>query len=181
MIDSLVSRGPESLQVITDFDFTLSKSHLPDGSPACSGPGVMNNSSLMSQDFRDKVNALYKKYRPIEFDHNMPVEQKIPLMVEWYQQRKNVVVASRVQRSQIEEMVTSCGVVLRDGAPKTLAWLNEEKVPVLIFSAGNGDIIEAVMKRDGVMFDNAHVIANFYKYDDEGFVIDYKNSTLLHV
>jgi hypothetical protein len=69
----------------------------------------------------------------------------------------------------------------RDGAGETLAMLNDKNVPVLIFSAGNGDIIESVMKRDGALFPNSHVISNFYKFDENGFVIDYMNPTLLHV
>lgn len=39
LINSLVAKGPEALQVITDFDYTLSKSKLEDGRPGDSGPG----------------------------------------------------------------------------------------------------------------------------------------------
>jgi len=181
MVDALVRKGPSALQVITDFDYTLSKSHFPDGTPCSTGPGVMNHSPLMSEEFRTSVTALYHKYRPIEFDHSIPVEKKIPLMVEWYEKRKKLVIAAKVKKEQISQMTAICKVVLRDNSIETLKMLRDAEVPILIFSAGNGDIIEGVLKRDQVLFPNAHVIANFYKYDSEGYVIGYKNSTLLHV
>jgi 5'-nucleotidase len=141
----------------------------------------MNKSSLMSQDFRDKVNALRDKYQPIEFDHSLPVDQKIHLMVEWYQKRKDIVIASKISKSQMEEMSRKSSVVLRDGVKESLALLHEKKIPCLIFSAGIGDIIEGVLKKDDELFPKSHVISNFFKYDKNGYVIDYMNPTLLHV
>ena len=53
--------------------------------------------------------------------------------------------------------------------------LDSASIPLLVFSAGLGDVVESVLKHHGVMSKNTHVISNFLKYKDglvQGFTND---------
>src|SRR3989344_7318292 len=54
--------------------------------------------------------------------------------------------------------------------------LNELNIPLLIFSAGKGDLIEGFLKQERSLYHNIHIIANFYNFDKNGNVIGYKSS-----
>lgn len=46
--------------------------------------------------------------------------------------------------------------------------LNKEKVPLLIFSAGLGDIIELTIERYYCpLYDNMKVVSNYMSFDDQ--------------
>lgn len=55
---------------------------------------------------------------------------------------------------------------LRDGTQELLKRTNELDVPVLVFSAGLGDSILAVMKHEQVHFPNVKVVSNFLQFKD---------------
>ncbi|OXA65068.1 cytosolic 5'-nucleotidase 3 [Folsomia candida] len=165
-LERLVEGGPDCLQVITDFDHTLTKFKTPDGLRCDTCHGIVDNSSLVEEEFRRKTNALRDKYYPIEVDHEMTLQQKIPLMIEWYTQSQNVLVEYRVTKSQIKEMVLKSRAFLRDGAKEVLSMLNMHRIPVLIFSAGVGNILESVLEREQVHFPNIKVVSNYMDFDE---------------
>ena len=58
-------------------------------------------------------------------------------------------------------------VAPRHGVEELLARLQTEGVPVLVFSAGMGDILMQVLDKHNVTSDNVKVVSNFFKYDDK--------------
>lgn len=64
--------------------------------------------------------------------------------------------------------------VLRAGTSDLVNALDSADIPLLVFSAGLGDVVEAVLKHHGVMNKNTHVISNFLKYNN-GFVQGFTN------
>lgn len=57
------------------------------------------------------------------------------------------------------------GVLFRDGCNDLFKLLHCHKIPLLIFSAGLGDIIEEVLRQRSTYYDNMKVVSNFMKYD----------------
>lgn len=55
----------------------------------------------------------------------------------------------------------------RDGTEELFSELHIPNVPVLVFSAGMGDILEQVLKHFNVYTNNVKVVSNFFKYDEE--------------
>jgi len=53
-------------------------------------------------------------------------------------------------------------------------------VPVLVFSAGIGDILEAVLIREDSFFPNLKVVSNYMEFDDSGRVTAFKKP-LIHM
>lgn len=81
VILQILQAGKDKLQVITDFDHTLSK-YSWDGRiiPTCHG--ILETSVLLPLSFREKAVKLKEKYYPIEFCHEMTNAEKYPYMVE---------------------------------------------------------------------------------------------------
>lgn len=52
-------------------------------------------------------------------------------------------------------------------------------VPVLVFSAGLGDSIRAVLQHEQVMLPNVKLVSNFLKYEN-GIVNGFSNLPLIH-
>lgn len=55
--------------------------------------------------------------------------------------------------------------VFRDGYKQFFEQLSENQVPLLIFSAGIGDVLEEVIRQNHVFHPNVHVISNYMDFD----------------
>lgn len=88
-----------------------------------------------------------------------------------------------------EDLAKEYGHSLRDGTHDLLELTNKTNVPVLVFSAGLGDSIMAVMRHEKVLYPNVKVVSNFLNYENgivNGFTSEYpiihtfnKNETVL--
>ncbi len=180
LLKSIVEDGHESLQLIVDFDNTLTRAH-KDGVVIDNSWGVMENSSLLSKEYTDQTHALRAKYLPIEHDHNLTGEEKTPYMVEWYTKANELLQTTNIKKSFFKQMVLKSNVELREGTEEMLASLNKNRVPCLVLSAGLGDVLVEVMDRFGVYHrDTMNVISNFLKYDGDGKVVGL-DGDIIHV
>lgn len=68
--------------------------------------------------------------------------------------------------------------VSRDGSQKMFQKLKDADVPVLVFSAGLGDVVSSVLQHNEVLYSNVHVISNFLKFD--GPKLDGFDGNLIH-
>lgn len=57
--------------------------------------------------------------------------------------------------------------VYRDGVEELCGILQRAGVPVLVLSAGMGDVLVEVLQHFNVYTDNIKVVANFFKYNKE--------------
>jgi len=75
LLRSIVSSGPQGLQVITDFDATLSRYHL-NGKKCESSYGVIAHSPLVDKKLKEDAIELFEKYYPIETNVSMSADEK---------------------------------------------------------------------------------------------------------
>ena len=55
----------------------------------------------------------------------------------------------------------------RDHSDWLLKELHAHDVPLLIFSAGLGDIIEEVIRQQYTMYDNIHIVSNYMDFNNK--------------
>lgn len=67
-------------------------------------------------------------------------------------------------------MVEASNVQLRDGSDLMLKFLVDAGIPVLILSAGVGDLILEILKYSDAFHPNLKVVSNFLAYDESGHV-----------
>lgn len=180
LLKNLIDGGAEKLQLVIDFDHTLTKTHNEVGEKVDCSWGVMENSSLLSQEYTAECNAIKAKYLPIEHDPKMSIEDKIPHMVAWYTEANRALQKSGVRKSDFSAMVAASNVEFRDATSTMLTILAGSSIPVLVLSAGIGDLIVEILQSQGVFHDNIKVVSNFLAFDDEGHVIGL-DGEIIHV
>lgn len=179
-LKSFFDGGPEKLQLIVDFDNTLTRHHKNGVLTDCSW-GVMENSPLLPTDYTEKTNTLRGKYLPIEQDPNLSIQEKIPHMEAWYKRANELLQEAGIERKMFSQFVKTSNVEFRDHTKLMLDCLNNAQVPVLVMSAGLGDILVEVMDAFDVYHrSNTKVVSNFLSYDSNGKVIGLEGK-MIHV
>jgi HAD superfamily hydrolase (TIGR01544 family) len=175
----LVEGGSGNLQFIVDFDYTLTRSH-KNGTPVECSWGVLENYKKLGPDYVKKTNALRSKYHPIELDLTIPLDEKIPHMVEWYTNANRLLTDAGVHKDWYQDMVRDSTCELRDNTDTLMNSLDELKVPVLILSAGLGDLILEILKYFQLVHSNTKVVSNFCKYNEDGLICGL-NPPMIHM
>ena len=76
--------------------------------------GVLETNKKLGPDYVKKTNALRSKYYPIELDLSISLEEKIPLMVEWYTQGNSLLTETGVHKDWYDDMIKNSKCELRD-------------------------------------------------------------------
>lgn len=180
MMKDIIDGGREKLQVIADFDYTLTRVHDGKGQRIECSWGVIENSSIMSPEYVTKSRDLKAKYLPYELDPHMSIPEKIPYLVEWYEKVNKLLQQYGTTRSKFKAMVEDSNVDFRDGARELIEGLEKSSVPLLILSAGLGDLVLEILKHQNVYSDNVKVVSNFIEFDSDGNVTGLKQP-MIHV
>ncbi|XP_065147034.1 cytosolic 5'-nucleotidase 3-like isoform X1 [Paramisgurnus dabryanus] len=179
ILTSMKNAGPNKLQVISDFDMTLTRfSYNGKRCPTCHN--ILDNSKLMSEDCKAKLQNLLETYYPIEIDCTRSVEEKLPLMVEWWTKAHDLLVEQKIRKDDLTCVVRESEARLRDEYQQFFHLLNEMCVPLLIFSAGIGDVLEEVIRQAGVFHPNVKVFSNYMDFDESGVLRAFKGE-LIHI
>ncbi|XP_030164065.1 cytosolic 5'-nucleotidase 3A isoform X3 [Lynx canadensis] len=123
---------------------------------------------------------LKEKYYAIEIDPVLTMEEKYPYMVEWYTKAHGLLIEQALPKAKLKEIVAESDVMLKEGYENFFDKLQQYGIPVFIFSAGIGDILEEVIHQAGVYHPNITVVSNFMDFDDNGVLKGFKGE-LIHV
>ncbi|KAJ9159700.1 hypothetical protein P3X46_025181 [Hevea brasiliensis] len=168
--------GPSKLQVIADFDGTLTK-YMVNGRRGQSSHGLLRQEN---PEFDAKRKALYEYYHPLEFSPTIPIQEKTKLMEEWWGKTHNLLIEGGLTYDAIRESVANSAITFREGVVELFEFLEERDIPVLIFSAGLADIIEEVLRQKvHRSFRNVKIVSNRMIFDDDGRLISFKGK-LIH-
>ncbi|XP_059608686.1 7-methylguanosine phosphate-specific 5'-nucleotidase isoform X2 [Phlebotomus argentipes] len=166
ILRELVSGGTERLQVVTDFDHTITKQRLDNGQKVLTSFGIFEECRSLPARFRTESRQLYDKYRPIEVDPLVPMPEKIQCMIEWWRLSNELLKGFKFEPQEIDDVAVRFKDALRDGTEVLFNELNRQKVPVLVFSAGLGDSVVSILKHASVLLPNVKVVSNFLQYQD---------------
>uniref|UniRef100_F1KY13 5'-nucleotidase n=1 Tax=Ascaris suum TaxID=6253 RepID=F1KY13_ASCSU len=177
----LVDGGIDKLLVISDFDYTLSRFHDASGVKCWTTHGVFDAASeIVSSELGRKVALLKAKYLPIEFDPHMSIAEKTPHMENWWKMAHEHIIEAKFTRQAIEKFVQTSKIELRDEAEAMVVDLCRQNIPLIIFSAGIGNVIDIFMrKKFGKMPENVHIISNMMDFNEEGVVTGFREP-LIH-
>jgi len=172
------SDGKDSLHVICDFDKTLTKASVK-GQRTHTSIAQIREGGYLSEDYVKKSFALYDKYHVFEVNNKLSDDEKDRKMVEWWNSHIRLLVEEGMNRGVVEDIIKKKRILLRKGAEDFFKELHEKKIPLLIFSAGVGDIIKGHLESENLLYNNMHIISNFFDYDKNGIVRGYK-SKIIH-
>jgi len=174
-----IAQGANSIQVVTDFDKTLTTAFCK-GKKNNSTISQIRHNNFLGDDYTTKTYSLFDKYYPIENDSTLSVEEKIPYMEEWWTKHLTILVEYGLNTKVIDKVINIQSKYLRKGYKKFFKTLSSKNIPVLILSSGLGDVIEGVLKKKKSLTKNIHVISNFFEFDKTGKATGYKGK-IIHV
>ncbi|XP_066554493.1 7-methylguanosine phosphate-specific 5'-nucleotidase isoform X1 [Amia ocellicauda] len=178
ILQSIHNGGPSKLQVIADFDMTLTKfAHNGKRCPTCHN--IMENSTVISEECKKQLQGLLDKYYPIEIDPKRTIEEKTPEMVKWWNEAHDLLISQKIQKDKLVLTVRESDARLRDGYRVFFDELKKQSIPLLIFSAGIGDVLEEVIRQAGVFHPNVKVFSNYMDFDESGILQAFKGQ-LIH-
>lgn len=167
--------GPSKLQVIADFDGTLTKYWI-EGRRGQSSHGLLQQGN---PEYDAKREELYNYYHPLEYSPTIPIEEKTKLMEEWWEKTHGLLIEGGLTLDAIKKSVACSSIAFRDGVVELFEFLEEKGVPVLIFSAGLADIIEEVFRQKlHRSFENIKIVSNRMVFDDNGRLASFKGKTI---
>lgn len=167
--------GPAKLQVIADFDGTLTR-YWYDGARGQSSHSLLRQGS---EEYDAKREALYQHYHPIEICPDIPLPEKAKLMEEWWEKTHGLLIEGGLTYEAIKKSISDAAIAFRDGVVELFEYLEERDIPVLIFSAGLADIIEEVFRQKlQRSFKNIKVVSNRMVFDEQGHLVAFKGKTI---
>lgn len=157
--------------VVLDFDKTITSTESKDSWEICG--------ELLGKEFKEKLNKYCDYYYPIEIDYKISKEEKEKHMIEWYSKDMELFYEYHLTKEKLEQAIKQCKDIFRKGAKEFLKKAKENNMPVIILSAGIGNVIEGILELNGCYYDNIHIISNFIKFDDNGDMIKF-NDEMIH-
>ncbi|KAL3731884.1 hypothetical protein ACJRO7_028704 [Eucalyptus globulus] len=174
-IDAIRKAGPQKLQVIADFDATLTRYWI-NGRRGQSSHGLLQQGN---PEYNAKRQQLYEYYHPLEFSPTIPIDEKTKLMEEWWEKTHALLVEGGLSYDDIKKSVASANIAFREGVVELFEFLEERGIPILIFSAGLADIIEEVLRQKlHRSFRNIRIVSNRMEFDNDGRLISFKGRTI---
>lgn len=171
--------GPTSFHVLSDFDRTLTKAFI-EGKKFLSSYALIREGKYLTADYPAKAHALFDQYHPYEIDETLSAAEKNKWMNRWWSEHFELMKGCGMNKAVIHDLVLQRKIQFRDGALDFLDLLFKNNIPLLILSAGLGDIIKELLESEGKLTPNMHLLSNFYLFDELGTVIGRKNQNFIH-
>ncbi len=171
--------GIGKLHVVSDFDKTLTKA-FDNGKKVQSGFALLRKEGFLDEKYVRAAHKLFDHYHPIEIDNCISLDKKMIEMKNWWQEHLDLMISSGLTKKLIEETIRRNRPLFRDKSLEMLEFLNRNRVPLLIFSSGLGDLITGFLEKEKILYDNTCIIANFYKFSEGGKITGYKDE-IIHV
>lgn len=149
--------------VIIDFDKTLTTSD------SDSSVGTIPN--FLGGECLERRTKNFQYYRPLELDYNLSKENKQKLMKEWAEKSFSLI-SEYATESIIKETVKTANLNLREGAREFLYKMYKDEIPVVIMSAGVGNIIKEFLQNEQSLYNNITIVSNFFKFNNNKAYID---------
>lgn len=166
IINEFICGGSERMQFVSDFDFTITKQRTDDNVAVLSSFGIFNACKSLPPYFKTESDKLFHKYRPIEIDPHMAIEEKVQYMIEWWTKSAELASGFPFDQSEIDDTASKFKSALRDRTHELFDALLRLQIPVLVFSAGLGNSVVSVLQQANIMHPNVKVVSNFLQYRD---------------
>ena len=141
ILEQLVLHGVGKLQLVVDFDRTLTNRW--DVKRRRLHPttrGILNQ--LCPLSLRNRIVLINKNIRAAETDLSLSRLRRMPLMVARQQSIQRILLKCTLKRDDIQDIVRR-NANLRAGTSELLDWSGRLGVPLVVMSSGIGDVVHA--------------------------------------
>uniref|UniRef100_A0A0K0G0K3 5'-nucleotidase n=1 Tax=Strongyloides venezuelensis TaxID=75913 RepID=A0A0K0G0K3_STRVS len=169
IINAISEGGPKNLTVISDFDYTISSYYDENGNQNLTTHQLFKRGTEVSNpDLGPKLVKYFDKYFPLEYSNELTVEEKIPIMEEWWRLSHHAIAEEKLHRDFIVNVVKNSNLKLRDCFKKFNRHLHRMNVPLIVFSAGIGDVIDMYFREKVKLTENnIYIVSNSMIFNDD--------------
>lgn len=157
---SSINLEDDNYYVVMDFDETITSAN------SINSWSVLENPNFINPNLKKESSKLVEKYYPIELDYTLDNATKSIYLEEWYYKNMDLFYKYNLTEDILLNCVKHSNNKFRDGFKSFLASLHEKSIPVIILSAGIGNVIIELLKLNNCFYDNIYVISNFIKFDN---------------
>lgn len=155
-----INLNNDNFYVVMDFDMTITT---PDSDNSWS---ILENPNFMSPDFKKDSRELFNKYYPYEIDYTLDFETKCTYIDEWYKKNMDLFYEYNLTYDILLNCVKNSNVHFRKNFKTFLDFLYKHNIPLIILSAGIGNVIVEILKLNDCLYDNIHIISNFIEFEN---------------
>lgn len=163
----LSSWGVDKLQVITDFDRTLTRMEV-NGVKKIWSFAMLQHSGYLPLEYQNKALELFHTYFKIEMDHSLPLEYRKQKMTEWTAKHMTLLIKYGLTDTHIQQTAKENLEVLRKWIDDFFQYVSEKWAPIIISSAWVWNLIEQFLLSMGIDMGNIHIHSNFLHFDEQG-------------
>ena len=162
----------ENICIFLDFDKTITSNESEDSWT------VSANKKIIGEDIYNELDKYSEKYEPIEFDYTIDAKQKEEYMQEWYIKSMELYYKYNLTEEKLIKCIKNGKMYLRKGVKDFFYKLYENKVPVIILSAGIGNVVKQFLQEQKCYYNNMSIISNFIKFDNDGNMIKFSDDII---
>ncbi|CAB3228767.1 unnamed protein product [Arctia plantaginis] len=177
-INKMIEDGHSKLQIVTDFDHTLTRHKMDNGKIVLTSFGLFRECPSIPQYYKDEDNRLASKYKPIEADPKMSVEEKTQHMIDWYTAAHAILKGVKFPRHELMDSAKKIVECFREGVADMIKWCEVQQVPVLVFSAGLGESVVAALTAANFLLPHVKVVSNFLAMDEDDYIVGIKGEVI---
>ncbi|KAI9245748.1 pyrimidine 5'-nucleotidase-domain-containing protein [Sporodiniella umbellata] len=184
-LSKILKDGRDQVHFISDFDMTMSIHWVRNKKTDAfernvSSHGLPAKYEKLNGEFKTETARIYNTFYPIEINQSMTHEEKVPYMVQWWTEAHALLVQQKLTKEDLSKMTEQHPVELRKGVDRVIHSCHKQTIPFLVFSAGIGDIIENVLRKAELYYqDTMHIVSNGMVFKDN-VCVDFK-APLIHV
>ena len=162
----------DNICVFMDYDKTITANDSEDSWDASA------NKEIMGENIKRDLEKYYQEYGMIEFGYHINKDKREKYIVEWYDKCMDLYYQYGLTIEKLKDSIDNSQLILRKGAKDFLFKLYENHVPVIILSAGIGNVIEQCLKKEECYYNNITIISNFIKFDKNGNMIKFSDNMI---
>lgn len=161
---SHISLMKDNFAILMDFDRTItSKDSLGSWS-------VLENPKFMCEDFRIEAKKLVDIYYPYELNYSISSNVKAKYLNEWYYKNMDLLYEYGLTKSILLDCINDCNTKFHNGCKEFLDYMYKLNVPIVIISAGIGNVIIELLKKYNCFYPNISIFSNFIQFDNDKMV-----------
>ena len=168
-LNGLHKQKAEHIHIIADFDMTLTKYWDENGVRTLSSHGVLEHQSI-NPDTRTALSTLFRKYYPIEVSLTIPHHEKVAAMVQWWEEAHDLIISSGLTKQKLDSIVADTKVIFRPMLKELIELATNLDIPILVFSAGLGDVIHRMLSAKNLWTSDMAIVSNMMKWKDDKLV-----------
>lgn len=158
--------------VIIDFDRTITSKESADSWDA--------SGHLLGDEFQNELEKLYKFYAPIETNYSISIDRRLKYMENWYSKCMDLYCQYGLTKEKLTQSIKSSKIIFRTGAKEFLNKMKANNIPVIILSAGIGNVIEQFLLDNNCLYDNTYIISNFIEFNQDATMKKFDNTKMIH-